>query len=57
MVGESTAKTETMTATATDGGDNVVELGGWNVTFDGVFAVWCGTPFEVIIIVDVRSIQ
>src|SRR5271170_8043401 len=57
MVGESTAKAETMAATATDGGDNVVELGGWDVTFDGVFAVWRGTPFEVVIIVDVRSIQ
>ena len=57
MVGKSTAKAETMAATASDGGDNVVELGGRDVTFDGVFAVWRGTPFEVVIIVDVRSIQ
>ena len=57
MVGKCTAKAETMTTAATDGGYNVVELGSRDVTFDGIFTVWRWTPFEVVIIVDIRSIQ
>ena len=57
MVSKSTAKAEIMITAATHGGDNMVELRGGDVTFDGIFAVWCGTPFEVVVVVDVRSIQ
>jgi hypothetical protein len=57
MVSEGTAKAETVATAAMDGGDNVVELRGRDVTFDGVFAVRCGTPLEVVIIVDVCSVQ
>jgi len=32
-------------------------LGGRDVAFDGVFTVWCGTPFEVVVIVDISSVE
>jgi len=57
MVGKGTSKAETMATAAMHGGDHVVELGGGDMTFDGVFAVWSGTPFEVVIIVDICSVQ
>jgi hypothetical protein len=57
VVGEGTSETEAVAAAATDGGDNMVELGGGDVTFDSVFAVWRRTPFQVVIIIDIRAIQ
>jgi len=57
MIFKGTAKTEPVATGAADGGDSVIELGGGDVAFYDVFAVGCRTPFEVIVIVDVRLIQ
>ena len=57
VVGEGTTEAEAVSAAASNRGDNVVEMRGGNVTFDGIFAVWRRTPFKVIVVVDIRSIQ
>jgi hypothetical protein len=40
-----------------DGRDYVLELGGGNVTFYGVLAVRRWTPFQEVVVVDVRAVQ
>ena len=57
MIGQGTAEAETMATATTHGRYNMIELGGRDMTFDGIFTVWGGTPFEVIIIVDISPIQ
>ena len=57
MVRQGAPEAETVAAAAADGRHDMVELGGRDVAFDGVFTVWCGTPFKVVVIVDISSVE
>jgi hypothetical protein len=56
VVGEGAAEAEAMATAAADGGDDMVELGWGDVTFNGVLAIWRGTPFKVVVVVDIRAV-
>ena len=57
MVGEATTEAEAVSTATSDCGHDMIELGGRDVAFDGVFAIWGRTPFEVIVIIDIGTVQ
>lgn len=57
MVRKGATEAKAMAAAAADGRNDVVEFRGRDMTFYGIFAVWSGTPFEVIIVVDIDSVK
>lgn len=53
MVEELTAKTEVITAVAVNGRDYAIKVFLLDATFNGIDAVGSGTPFQVVLVVDI----
>lgn len=57
MVLEAAAKAEAVATATSHGRNDVIECRGGDVTFNCVLAVWRWTPFEVIVVINVRTVQ
>jgi hypothetical protein len=55
MIGHTTSKAETVFACAVHRGHNLVQIPSFDVAFYGKLAVWSGTPFEVVFVIDICS--
>ena len=55
MIRESAAETEIVTAAAVYCGNNMLEIALLDGAVYGVLAIWCGTPFQILHVVNISS--
>lgn len=55
MIVQTASKAETVFACAVHSRHNLVQIPSFDAAFYGEFAVWGGTPFEIVFVVDICS--